>query len=134
MLSLHQVAAFLLLLVLCVALGGAEEHTAGLSGAVSGQNAGLPQVTVRLHSEDSNQGLRTTVTAKDDSFGFAALPCADSFTLAFSRAGWKTRRISPLHLRRNRTVRVIVFLYFGAAWNPPRRAMRFLEPAGRLHI
>ncbi|HYL95765.1 MAG TPA: carboxypeptidase-like regulatory domain-containing protein [Terriglobales bacterium] len=111
MLSLHQVAAFFLLLVLCASPGSAQEHTAALSGAVRGQNAGLPQVTVRLHSEKPNQVLATTVTANDGSFGFAGLPCGDSFTLAFSRTGWEPRRIRHLQLRSNSTVRVIVFLY-----------------------
>ena len=71
--SLRQLAAFLLLLVLCASPGSAQEYTAALAGAVHSENAVLPQVTVRLHSENPNQVLATTVTANDGSFGFDGL-------------------------------------------------------------
>ncbi len=96
----------------------AQEHSAALAGRVRDRNAPLSQVTVGLHSENSNQVLATTVTANDGSFGFAGLPCGGAFTLAFSRAGWETRRVSHLQLRCNSTVQVRVVL--DSAAEPPR--------------
>src|SRR5690348_13687741 len=81
---LRQLAAFLLLLVLCASPGSAQEHTAALSGAVRGQNAGLPQVIVRLHSEKPNQVLATTVIANDGSSVSPAFP-------AVTPSPWRSR-------------------------------------------
>ncbi len=117
MFLLRPLAAFLLL-VPCASLGGAQEHSAALAGRVRGDNAALPQVKVRLLSANSNQILAATVTGGDGSFGFAGLPCGGSFILAFSRAGWETRRVSHLQLRCNSTVQVTVVLY--PASEPPR--------------
>ena len=118
MLFLCQLAAFFWLLVLSASPCRAQEHSAALAGFVSGDHAALPQVTVRLLSENSTHVLAHTVTAGDGGFGFAGLPCGGSFTLAFSRAGWEARHIRHLQLRCDSTLQVKMVLY--SASEPPR--------------
>jgi hypothetical protein len=108
--------------LLLVAICGpcrAQEHSAALAGSIIGDHAALPQVTVRLLSENSSHILAATLTVHDGGFTFAGLPCGDSFTLAVSRAGWEPRRISHLLLRCDSTLQVKVVLY--PPDEPPRR-------------
>jgi hypothetical protein len=113
MFLLRQLAAFVLLLALCDSPGGAQEHTATLAGAVRGRKATLSQVTVRLLPENTNHALASTLTAHNGGLSFAGLPCGGSYTMAFSRPGWKPRRIDHLQLHCDSTVQLMVVLYLG---------------------
>src|SRR5580704_5084507 len=92
------VALLTLLLGICIpSLLAQSAGTSGLSGVITDPSgAAIPNVTVTLTSNDTNQS-RTATTGSDGQYKFTLLP-PGSYKVRFAAAGFKTSEVGSVTL------------------------------------
>src|SRR5580704_2318620 len=96
--QLAYVAILTLLFAICVpSLLAQSAGTSGLSGTITDPSgAAIPNVTVTLTSNDTNQS-RTATTGADGQYKFTLLP-PGSYKVRFAAAGFKTSEVGSVTL------------------------------------